>query len=73
MHTCTLFPTGPCPIACQISIDWIYVTLNQICVADRIDYVRKFNELDSIVPLTYFCITIDYWQNGASISRVIFF
>jgi hypothetical protein len=26
--------------------------------------VRKFNEFDSIVPLTNFCTTIDNWQNA---------
>jgi hypothetical protein len=26
--------------------------------------VRKFNEFDSIVPLTYLCIKIDNWQNA---------
>jgi hypothetical protein len=26
--------------------------------------VRKFNEFDSIVQLTYFCIKIDNWQNA---------
>jgi hypothetical protein len=29
---CTLFPTGPS--LCPISMDWIYLTTNQICVAD---------------------------------------
>jgi hypothetical protein len=28
----TLFPTRPC--TCPISLDWIYLTTNQICVAD---------------------------------------
>jgi hypothetical protein len=26
--------------------------------------VRIFDEFDSIVPLTYFCIQIDNWQNA---------
>jgi hypothetical protein len=26
--------------------------------------VRKFNEFDSVVPLTYFCTKIDNWQNA---------
>jgi hypothetical protein len=26
--------------------------------------VRKFNDFDSIVLLTYFCLKIDKWQNA---------
>jgi hypothetical protein len=60
----TLFPTWPC--TCPISMDWIHVTPTQLCVADRRDsvHLRKFYEFDSIVPLTYFCIKIDNWQNA---------
>jgi hypothetical protein len=34
--SCTLFPTGSC--TCPISMDWIYLTTNQICVADLRHY-----------------------------------
>jgi hypothetical protein len=65
----TLFPTGPCtcPISWLNILDWIQYILPRIkyllLIWDTIITVRKFNEFDSIVLLTYFCIKIDNWQD----------